>query len=98
MPNNHPLPQTSESQEAVPVFNLTLYVRTDKTGATNVRIANLEISEYQAGSTRDAIGKIVTEAKKLIGTLMAEDAPVPWIVPPLEIQAGETQFLVPLHL
>ena len=90
----------SEQLESVPVYNLVALVETaGNNAAVRARAANIRLDPVQATTIRDALNKLVTNAKAILHAANSEpDADSPWIEPPNTPSESETRFIVPLHL
>ena len=82
----------------VPVFNCVVYIATVADGGVRARVANLADLRCEAGSEREALGKIVPAFKKRVAELTESGTPIPWIEPPEPAQAEEQTRLIPVHL
>ena len=101
-------PPTSEGNERhhgqalpltnVPVFNCLVYVLPNAAGGMRARVANLAGIEFSADTERAALGQIVAAFKKRVGELVQSGVPIPWIEPPVPIEAGEQKRFIPVHL
>lgn len=90
----------NEQPESVPVYNLVALVETaGSNAAVRARAANINLDPVQASTIRDALNKLVTNAKAILHAANSEpEADSPWIEPPNTPSESETRFVVPLHL
>jgi hypothetical protein len=82
----------------VPVFNCIVYVSEIAEGGVRARVANLADICCDAGSEREALGKIVPTFKQRVAELTASGTLIPWIDPPLPAEPDEQTRFVPVHL
>jgi hypothetical protein len=82
----------------VPVFNCVVYLATRGDGEVHARIANLAGLECDGPSERAALQSIVAAFKKRLAELLASEAPIPWIEPPLAAETSERVRLIGVHL
>ena len=85
-----------KAESITPVFSLTVLVTGKADGRSKARAANLPLKEVEAASVREALSRLVEEAKSFIGEHV--DSGIPWIDPPSPANDSESSFLVPLHL
>lgn len=81
----------------VPAFTCIVYVSQVDRGVL-ARVANLAGIEFQAGTERDALAKIVPAFKKLVAETLESGKTVDWIDPPVPIGEGEVERYLPVHL
>ena len=94
-PSSNPLRELKP--ESVPVYNLTVLVRSGEKFPVVARAANLEVPEVEAQTVREALSKLVSNAKNRIAATVSSSE-IPWIDPPSEPNESESRFVVPLHL
>lgn len=96
--DSQPLPVDPGSPPVnVPAFTCVVYVACVD-GGVRARVANLAGIEFQAGSERDALAKIVPAFKQRVAELMGSGGEIPWVDPPMEKEAGEQERFLPVHL
>ena len=81
----------------VPVFNIVVFLSCRK-GGVQARVANLPELSCVAASEPLALKQIVTEAKRRLATWDGSGEAIPWIVPMPQLNEGEQERLVPVHL
>ncbi|MFK7735092.1 MAG: hypothetical protein AB8B50_03625 [Pirellulaceae bacterium] len=86
--------------EAVQVYNLVALVENSTDGAAvKARAANMNLDPVQAGTIRNALNKLVVNAKAALRNVSADAGEHGlWIEPPQNPLESETRFVVPLHL
>jgi hypothetical protein len=81
----------------VPVFNCVVYTSTVE-GGVRAKVMNFAGIEITAANERSALSQIVPAFKQRIAELMQAGESLPWIDPVPELQPGEQQRLIPVHL
>jgi hypothetical protein len=98
LPVESNIERTSPRPEAADAYNLMVLVQQWQNGGTSARAANLTIRDVQAGTVREALAKLVSNARELIADCLARDHQIPWIDPAIEPEERESRFMVPIHL
>ncbi len=88
----------ADSRENVPVFSCIVYVSSDDDGQVRARVANFPGLQCVAASERQALATLIPAFKKRLIESMQDDAPIPWIDPPVDAEPQEQQRYIPVHL
>ena len=100
MSDSDSLPLISDSDcSPVPVFNCCIILSKDPS-ATKVlgRVANLSGLSSIGSTERDVLMQLTKQFKQTVQTLTERGQSIPWIDPPEQPAAGESQRFVPVHL
>ena len=92
-----PLIRPVSAPMEVPVFNIVIYISSNG-GKVLARVANLPDIEFTASSEPVALKQTITHVKQQLSKWHTSGEPIPWIDPAAEIQDGEQERLVPVHL
>jgi hypothetical protein len=88
----------ADSRENVPVFSCIVYLSSDDCGQVRARVANLPGLQCVAPSERQALATLVPAFKKRIIESIQDNAPIPWIDPPVAPEPQEQPRYIPVHL
>ncbi len=82
-----------------PVFNCVVNVTPRSAdGSVVAKVANLAGLAGEGRSEREALAAVVGQFKSTVARYHAANTPIPWIDPPVQPAAGETQRLIAVHL
>ncbi len=83
----------------VPVFNCVVNVAPPTAeGIVVATVANLAGLSGQGKSEREALAQVVAAFKQTVSRYHTAAEPIPWVNPPTQPAAGETQRLIAVHL
>jgi hypothetical protein len=98
MTHEHAIRKVGEAVD-VPVYNCRVYVSPpDEQGVVTARAAALEGITGKGRREREALQAVVAAFKQRILELRQQDAPIPWLDPPLPPTADEQERLIAVHL
>jgi len=93
-----PLPVTGDAVPDVPVFSCIVYIRQNEHGKVSGRVANLAGLSSDGESERDVLSRLTREFKAQVKSLHQEGKEIPWIDPPVSVEADERVRSIPIHL
>jgi len=81
-----------------PVFNCIVNVASTKDGRVVARVANLAGIEAQGRTEREALAQAVATFKAAVAQRHAAGEAIPWLPETRQLQPGETQRFIAVHL
>jgi len=83
---------------SVPVFNCVVHVGREPDGVFVARVANLPGIEARGQSEREALAQAIAEFKSTLARFQSNGEPIPWLEKTADLQPGEAERLIAVHL
>jgi predicted RNase H-like HicB family nuclease len=98
MSESNPKVRLIGEPQSVPVFNCRVIVSRDRGGKFVARAAELADLSASGDSQREALQKLVAAFKAQMASYVSANQEIPWTKPGQQVQPGETELFVAVHL